>query len=48
MAESGRGLPIIGKIASQISRERYSGLNESIFMIPSRYGEPDEHLREGA
>ena len=31
---NGRGLPIIAKIASQISRQRYSGLNESIFVIP--------------
>ena len=31
---SGRGLPIISKIATQVSRQRYSGLNESIFIIP--------------
>lgn len=34
MATSGRGLPIISKIASHISRQRYSGLNESIFIVP--------------
>lgn len=34
MATSGRGLPIISKIASQISRQRYCGLNESVFIIP--------------
>ena len=34
MASSGRGLPIMAKIAAQISRQRYSGLNESIFLIP--------------
>ena len=33
MAISGRGLPIMAKIAAQISRQRYSGLNESIFII---------------
>ena len=33
---SGRGLPIIGKIASFSSRQRYSGLNESIFCIPRK------------
>lgn len=33
---SGRGLPIIGKIASFSSRQRYSGLNESIFFIPRK------------
>ena len=35
MATSGRGLPIISKIASQISRQRYCGLNESVFIIPA-------------
>ena len=34
LAESGRGIPIISKIASRISRQRYSGLNETIFFIP--------------
>ena len=34
MSSNGRGLPIINKIASQISRQRYSGLNETIFIIP--------------
>ena len=34
LAESGRGIPIMTKIATQISRRRYSGLNESIFIIP--------------
>ena len=34
LVSNGRGLPIIAKIASQISRQRYSGLNESIFVIP--------------
>ena len=31
---SGRGLPIISKIATQISRQRYCGLNESVFVVP--------------
>ncbi len=30
---SGRGLLIISKIASEISRHRYSGLNETIFIV---------------
>lgn len=34
LAASGRGLPIISMIASQISRQRYCGLNESIFVVP--------------
>ena len=34
LAASGRGLPIISKIASRISRQRYCGLNESVFIIP--------------
>jgi len=34
MSPSGRGVPIISRIASQISRQRYCGLNESIFVIP--------------
>ena len=34
LSESGRGIPIMTKIAAQISRRRYSGLNESIFIIP--------------
>ena len=33
-APSGRGLPIIAKIASDMCRLRYSGLNESIFILP--------------
>ena len=32
---SGRGLLIISKIASEISRHRYSGLNETVFMVRS-------------
>ena len=36
LSESGRGVPIISRIASQISRQRYCGLNESIFVIPRR------------
>ena len=36
MASSGRGIPIITKIASQISRQRYCGLNETTFIIPQR------------
>ena len=36
MAASGRGLPIISKITSKISRQRFSGLNESVFVIPCR------------
>ena len=39
-AASGRGLPIISKIASQISRQRYCGLNETIFVIPSKGAAP--------
>ena len=35
-SESGRGVPIISRIASQISRQRYCGLNESIFVIPRK------------
>ena len=31
-----RGLPLISAAASEISRQRYSGLNESIFVIPLR------------
>ena len=34
LLESGRGLPIISKIASQGSRHRFSDLNETIFIIP--------------
>ena len=34
MSESGRGLPIISKIASRVSRQRFSNLNETIFVIP--------------
>ncbi|MBQ6353032.1 MAG: SpoIIE family protein phosphatase, partial [Lentisphaeria bacterium] len=34
LAPHGRGVPIISKIATQISRQRYCGLNESIFIIP--------------
>ena len=36
MAESGRGVPIISRIASQISRQRYCDLNESVFVIPRK------------
>ena len=36
METHGRGLPIISAIASKISRQRYCGLNESIFVIPLR------------
>ena len=35
-AINGRGVPIISRIASQISRQRYCGLNESIFVIPRK------------
>ena len=35
-AENGRGVPIISRIASQISRQRYCGLNESVFIIPRK------------
>ena len=35
-APHGRGVPIISRIASQISRQRYCDLNESVFMIPRR------------
>ena len=34
MSASGRGIPIISKIASQISRQRYCGLNETVFIVP--------------
>ncbi|MBQ9500965.1 MAG: SpoIIE family protein phosphatase [Lentisphaeria bacterium] len=34
MACSGRGIPIISKIASKISRKRYCDLNETVFVIP--------------
>ena len=34
LASTGRGVPIISRIASQISRQRYCELNESIFIIP--------------
>ena len=40
LAESGRGIPIMTKIATQISRRRYSGLNESIFIIPINAEKP--------
>lgn len=36
MIAAGRGIPIISMIASQISRQRYCGLNESIFIIPCK------------
>ena len=39
---SGRGLPIISTIASQGSRQRFSGLNETIFFIPKRTGKEDD------
>ena len=35
-APHGRGVPIISRIASQISRQRYCDLNESVFIIPRR------------
>ena len=38
---NGRGVPIISKIASQISRQRYCGLNESIFIIRVGDGESE-------
>ena len=36
LAINGRGVPIISRIATQISRQRYCGLNESIFVIPRK------------
>ena len=36
LLDSGRGLPIISKIASEGGRQRFSGLNENIFIIPKR------------
>ena len=36
MSGSGRGLPIINKIASRMNRERYCDLNETMFNIPRR------------
>ena len=41
-AASGRGLPIISKIATQVGRQRYNGLNESIFIIPVWTAQPFE------
>ena len=42
LASSGRGLPIMAKIATQISRQRYSGLNESIFIISAQPTQPED------
>ncbi|MBO4648320.1 MAG: SpoIIE family protein phosphatase [Lentisphaeria bacterium] len=42
MSASGRGIPIISKIASQISRQRYCGLNETIFIIPRQGRDHDK------
>ena len=39
-AATGRGVPIISRIATQISRQRYCGLNESIFVIPRKTPPP--------
>ncbi|MBQ9338449.1 MAG: SpoIIE family protein phosphatase [Lentisphaeria bacterium] len=36
MSASGRGLPIISRIATHIGRQRFSGLNETVFHIPLR------------
>ena len=36
IAVQDRGLPLISAAASEVSRQRYSGLNESIFVIPLR------------
>lgn len=36
LSATGRGVPIICKIASRISRQRYCGLNETIFIIPHK------------
>lgn len=41
---SGRGLSIISKIASEISRQRFSGLNETIFTIPWKSGNKLEEI----
>ena len=41
---NGRGVPIISKIASQISRQRYCGLNESIFIIRVGDGNDNDNL----
>ena len=38
---TGRGVPIISRIASQVSRQRYCGLNESIFLIPRKNRQTD-------
>ncbi len=42
LSESGRGLPIISKIASKESRRRFSGLNETVFIIPKNTGTEDD------
>ena len=39
LAGSGRGIPIISKIASRIARQRLCGLNETMFIIPRSPGE---------
>lgn len=36
MSTSGRGIPIMSKIASRISRQRCCGLNETVFYIPKK------------
>lgn len=42
-AESGRGLSIVLKIAPDIRRQRYSGLNETVFRIPmDDFSKPDD------
>ena len=45
MSASGRGIPIICTIASQISRQRYCGLNETIFIIPRQGRDHDKESR---
>ena len=41
---SGRGLSIISKIASEINRQRFSGLNETVFTIPYKSGSRYEEM----
>lgn len=45
---SGRGVPIISRIAAQISRQRYCGLNESTFVIPRKTPQADAQPRPDA
>ena len=46
LADSGRGIPIISKIASRIARQRLCGLNETMFVIPCSAGQSGEPARQ--